>query len=107
VRDQGTGEKKSPLSDRGQKNDAEKALTVWNRFSPVFKPATPTAVLTANFANITEHMEVVSADGRHVGTVAQMEGEEMIKFTRDDSPDGHHLARILIGEAIPFRRDAR
>jgi hypothetical protein len=45
----------------------------------------------ASFTNITEHMEVVAADGKHVGTVDHMmEGEDMIKLTRDDSPDGHH-----------------
>lgn len=44
----------------------------------------------ANVANITEHMEVVSSDGKHVGTVDHMEGEGMIKLTRDESADGHH-----------------
>jgi hypothetical protein len=44
----------------------------------------------ANVANITEHMEVVSSDGKHVGTVDHLEGEGLIKLTRDDSADGHH-----------------
>jgi hypothetical protein len=44
----------------------------------------------ANIASITEHMEVVSSDGQHVGTVDHMEGQDMIKLTRDDSPGGHH-----------------
>lgn len=41
---------------------------------------------------IREHMEVMGADGRHVGTVDHMEGESRIKLTRSDSDDGrHHL----------------
>jgi hypothetical protein len=44
----------------------------------------------ANVANISERMEVLSSDGKHVGTVDHMEGEDMIKLTRDDSADGHH-----------------
>ena len=44
----------------------------------------------ANVANITEHMEIVSSDGKQVGTVDHMQGDDMIKLTRDDAPDGHH-----------------
>lgn len=46
----------------------------------------------ANVANITEHMEVLSSDGKHVGTVDHMEGEDKIKLTRSDieAHDGHH-----------------
>jgi hypothetical protein len=47
-------------------------------------------VLMANVTNITEHMEVVSSDGKHVGTVDHMEGADKIKLTREDSGDGHH-----------------
>jgi hypothetical protein len=43
-------------------------------------------------SQIREHMEVVGADGRHVGTVDHMEDDGHIKLTRSDSPDGeHHL----------------
>jgi hypothetical protein len=44
----------------------------------------------ANVANIAEHMEVLSSDGKHVGTVDHMEGNDMIKLTRSDSMDGQH-----------------
>lgn len=41
---------------------------------------------------IREHMNVLSADGSHVGTVDHMEGKSRIKLTRTDSQDGkHHL----------------
>lgn len=40
--------------------------------------------------DIHEHMEVVGADGRHVGTVDHLEGADQIKLTRDDSADGEH-----------------
>jgi hypothetical protein len=42
---------------------------------------------------IRERMEVVGADGHHVGTVDHvdhLEGEDRIKLTRDDSFDGKH-----------------
>ena len=38
--------------------------------------------------NIAEHMEVIGADGVHVGTVDRVEGNR-IKLTRKDSPEGH------------------
>jgi hypothetical protein len=46
----------------------------------------------ANVANITEHMEVLSSDGKHVGIVDHMEGEDKIKLTRSDveAHGGHH-----------------
>jgi len=49
-------------------------------------------ILMANVANISEHMEVLSSDGKHVGTVDHMEGEDKIKLTRSDieAQDGHH-----------------
>ena len=43
-----------------------------------------------NVANIAAHMEVLGSDGKHVGTVDHLEGEDMIKLTRQDSPHGHH-----------------
>ena len=39
---------------------------------------------------IREHMEVVGSDGQHVGTVDHLEGQDQIKLTRNDSPDGRH-----------------
>ena len=39
--------------------------------------------------NIKEHMEVIGADGVHVGTVDKVEGNR-IKLTKKDSGEGHH-----------------
>lgn len=41
-------------------------------------------------SQIKEHMEVVGSDGKHVGTVDHMEGQDQIKLTRSDSQDGQH-----------------
>lgn len=38
---------------------------------------------------IREHMEVIGADGVHVGTVDKVEGDR-IKLTKADSGEGHH-----------------
>ena len=40
-------------------------------------------------AAIREHMEVIGADGVHIGTVDRMAGDR-IKLTRKDSGEGHH-----------------
>jgi hypothetical protein len=42
-----------------------------------------------NLSAIREHMEVIGADGVHVGTVDKIEGDR-IKLTKDDSGEGHH-----------------
>jgi len=49
-------------------------------------------------SDIREHMEVVGADGRHVGTVDHLAGDSQIKLTRNDLADGehHYLAVELI-----------
>lgn len=39
--------------------------------------------------DIREHMEVIGADGVHVGTVDKIEGNR-IKLTRKDSGEGSH-----------------
>ena len=50
---------------------------------------------------IKEHMEVVGADGRHVGTVDHLEGDDQIKLTRNDSADGeHHFLAIDLVERV-------
>jgi hypothetical protein len=41
-----------------------------------------------NAANIKQHMEVIGADGVHVGTVDGVE-ENRIKLTKNDSGQGH------------------
>jgi hypothetical protein len=45
--------------------------------------------------NICEHMEVVDADGQHVGTVDKVEGDR-IKLVKKDSLDGQH---VLLGKS--------
>lgn len=44
-----------------------------------------------NLNKITEHMEVIGADGVHIGTVDKVEGDR-IKLTKADSGShgGHH-----------------
>ncbi len=39
--------------------------------------------------DIREHMEVIGADGVHVGTVDRIEGDR-IKLTKKDSGEGSH-----------------
>lgn len=40
-------------------------------------------------SGIRQHMEVIGADGVHVGTVDQVENDR-IKLTKQDSGEGHH-----------------
>jgi hypothetical protein len=42
----------------------------------------------SGFENIREHMEVIGADGAHIGTVDRVEGNR-IKLIRRDSGIGH------------------
>jgi hypothetical protein len=52
---------------------------------------------------IREHMEVIGADGVHVGTVDHIEGNR-IKLTKKDSGEGahkghhHFIARSLVAD---------
>ena len=56
-------------------------------------------------SQITEHMNVIGADGVHVGTVDKIEGDR-IKLTKNDSPqaeDGtgakhHYISLGLVAE---------
>lgn len=43
----------------------------------------------ADTSGIREHMEVIGADGVHIGTVDKLEGQR-IKLTRKDSGQGSH-----------------
>jgi hypothetical protein len=43
----------------------------------------------ADTSAIQEHMEVIGADGVHVGTVDRVEGDR-IKLTKADSGEGSH-----------------
>ena len=42
-----------------------------------------------NASQIEEHMEIIGADGVHVGTVDRIEGNR-IKLTKKDSGEGSH-----------------
>jgi hypothetical protein len=47
-------------------------------------------------SEIREHMEVIGSDGKHVGTVDYLEGEDHIKLTKTDPAAGgkHHLIPV-------------
>lgn len=57
----------------------------------------------SGFENVREHMEVIGADGVHVGTVDRIEGDR-IKLTKPDSGEGrheghhHYISRGLIAD---------
>lgn len=57
----------------------------------------------SGFEDIKEHMEVIGADGVHLGTVDRIEGDR-IKLTKADSGqgshEGHHhfISRGLVAE---------
>lgn len=57
----------------------------------------------SGFEDIREHMEVIGADGVHVGTVDKIDGDR-IKLTKADSGagshEGHHhfISRGLVAE---------
>jgi len=56
----------------------------------------------SGFENIREHMEVIGADGVHLGTVDRIEGDR-IKLIRADSGIGHeehhhYIPRGLIAD---------
>lgn len=42
-----------------------------------------------NLSGISEHMEIIGADGVHVGTVDRVEGGR-IKLVKDDAGEGRH-----------------
>ena len=54
-----------------------------------------------NVDDIREHMEVIGADGGHVGTVDSVEGER-IKLTKTDRGAGgvHHYISVSLVEEI-------
>ena len=57
----------------------------------------------SGFEDIKEHMEVIGADGVHVGTVDHIDGDR-IKLTKKDSGEGSHqghhhfISRGLVAE---------
>ena len=53
----------------------------------------------SGFEDIREHMEVIGADGAHVGTVDRVEGDR-IKLTRPDSGMGHEQHHHFIPKGL-------
>jgi len=57
----------------------------------------------AGISTIREHMEVIGADGVHIGTVDRLDGNR-IKLTKQDSGQGsheghhHYIATALVAE---------
>jgi hypothetical protein len=57
----------------------------------------------AGFDDVKEGMEVIGADGVHIGTVDRIDGDR-IKLTKKDSGEGsheghhHYLSRGLVAE---------
>jgi hypothetical protein len=57
----------------------------------------------SGFEDIRDHMEVIGADGVHLGTVDRIE-EDRIKLTKADSGEGghqghhHYISRGLVAE---------
>ena len=56
-----------------------------------------------DISQIKEHMEVIGADGAHVGTVDHLKGDR-IKLTKKDSGEGsheghhHYISTALVAE---------
>ncbi len=52
-------------------------------------------------SGIREHMEVIGADGGHIGTVDKIEGER-IKLTKTDRGSGgqHHYVPVSLVEEV-------
>ena len=54
-------------------------------------------------SQIREHMKVIGADGRHIGTVDRVEGEN-IKLYKSDSSDSHHHI-INVADVADIKND--
>ena len=54
--------------------------------------------MTIKVQDIKEHMEVIGSDGKHVGTVDCMKGDDKIMLTKSDPQSGgqHHLIPVLL-----------
>ena len=52
--------------------------------------------------DIKEHMEVLGADGKHVGTVDCTKGEDTIVLTKSDPQSGcqHHTIRVQLVQSL-------
>ena len=54
-------------------------------------------------SQIREHMKVIDADGRHIGTVDRVEGDN-IKLSKSDSADGHHHV-VNVADVADIKND--
>src|SRR5215472_15054241 len=61
----------------------------WNDCSSNTLPALLSHQREPTMADIKQHMEIIGADGVHVGTVDKVEGNR-IKLTKKDSGEGSH-----------------
>ena len=52
--------------------------------------ATTTFSAATDASRIVAHMDVISADGRKIGTVDHLDGPDRIKLAKNTSPDGRH-----------------
>ncbi len=58
--------------------------------------------MTIKIQDIKEHMEVLGADGKHVGTVDCTKGEDKIVLTKGDPQSGgqHHVIPVHFVKTI-------
>ena len=58
--------------------------------------------MTIRIQDIKEHMEVVGADGKHVGTVDCTKGEDKIVLTKSDPQSGgqHHIIPVNLVQSL-------
>ena len=54
-------------------------------------------------SQIREHMKVIGADGRHIGTVDRVEGDT-IKLSKSDSADGRHHT-VSVADVADIKND--
>ena len=53
-----------------------------------------------DFSTIREHMDVIGADGVHVGTVDKVEGDRIKLIKADSGQGGHEGHHHFIGRAL-------
>ncbi len=58
--------------------------------------------MTIQIQEIKEHMEVVGADGKHVGTVDCTKGQDKIVLTKGDPQSGgqHHIIPVQLVQSL-------
>jgi hypothetical protein len=58
--------------------------------------------MTIKIQDIKEHMEVLGADGKHVGTVDCTKGEDTIVLTKSDPQSGgqHHIIPVRLVQSL-------